>query len=80
MDPNIAKLQVIQNDMIRVLNGKTRGDHTNMKKLREEIKIKSVNQLSVYHVTIEMFNIVNNASSEPLQKKMKIEPRGYQLR
>ena len=37
MDPNIAKLQVVQNDMIRVLNGKYRGDHTNMKKLREEL-------------------------------------------
>ena len=31
MDPNIAKLQVVQNDMIRILNNKTRGDHTNMK-------------------------------------------------
>ena len=80
MDPNVTKLQVVQNDMLRILNGKTRGDHTNMKKLREELKIMSVNQLSVYHVAIEMFNIINNASSEPLQRKMKIEERGYQLR
>ena len=80
MDPNISKLQVVQNDMIRVLNGKTRGDHTNMKKLREELKIMSVNQLSVYHVGMEMFNIINNGSSEPLQRKMKIEDRGYRLR
>ena len=48
--------------MIRVLNGKTRGDHTNMKKLREELKIMSVNELSVYHAGMEMFNIINNAS------------------
>ena len=80
MDPNIAKLQVVQNDKIRILNNKTRGDHTNMKKLREELKIMSVNQLSCYHVAIEMFNIINNASSEHLQRKMKIEQKGYQLR
>ena len=80
MDPNLGKLQVVQNDMLRILNGKTRSDHTNMQKLREEIKMMSVNQLSIYHVAIEMFNIINNASSEPLQRKMKIEQRGYQLR
>ena len=40
----------------------------------------SVNQLSVYHVGMEMFNIINNGSSEPLQRKMKIEDRGYRLR
>ena len=39
----------------------------NMKKLRGELKIMSVNQLSVYQVAVEMFNIINNASSEPLQ-------------
>ena len=59
--------------LVRYINNKTRGDHTNMKKLREELQIMSVNQLSVYHVAIEMFNIINNSSSEPLQRKMKIE-------
>ena len=80
MDPNITKLQVAQNDMIRVLNGKYRGDHTNMKKLREEMKIMSVNQMSCYHVAIEMYNIINNASSDSLQRKVRIEQRGYNLR
>ena len=28
----------------------------------------------------KMFNIINNASSEPLQRKMEIEQRGYNLR
>ena len=51
-----------------------------MKKLREELKIMSVNQVSCYHVAIEMFNIINHASSDSLQRKMKIEPKGYQLR
>ena len=40
----------------------------------------SVNQMSCYHVAIEMYTIINNASSESLQRKMKIEPRGYNLR
>ena len=36
--------------------------------------------MSCYHVAIEMFNIINNASSDSLQRKMRIEPRGYNLR
>ena len=39
MDPNIAKLQVIQNDMMRLLKGKDRKSHTNMEKLRQELKM-----------------------------------------
>ena len=78
--PSIKKFIEQLHDMLRILNGKTRSDHTNMQTLREELKVMSVNQLSIYHVAIEMFNIVNNASSEPLQRKMKLEPRGYQLR
>ena len=78
--PSIKKFIEQLHNMLRILNGKTRSDHTNMQTLREELKVMSVNQLSIYHVAIEMFNIVNNASSEPLQRKMKLEPRGYQLR
>ena len=33
-----------------------------MQKLREEKKVMSVNQLSVYHVAMDMFNIINHAS------------------
>ena len=39
-----------------------------------------MNQWLVYHFAIAMFNIINNASSEPLQRKMKIEQKGNQLR
>ena len=80
MDPNIARLQVIQNDMLRLLVGKSRSSHTNMEKLRKEQNMMSVNQLSVYHTAIEMFNIVNNKSSVSLHEEMKMEPRGYNLR
>ena len=62
IDPNIAILQVVQNDILRVIYGKTRNSHTNMQKLREDNKIMSVNQLSVYHVAMDMYNIINHAS------------------
>ena len=80
MDPNIAKLQVIQNDMLRMLIGHSRQSHTNMQELREEMKIMSVNQISCYHVAIEMFNIIVNGSSKSLQDEFKLEQRGYPLR
>ena len=51
-----------------------------MKTLREKHKILSVNQLSVYHVATEMFNIIHHNSSDSLHEKMRIVPRGYQLR
>ena len=80
MDPNISKLQVIQNDMLRLLVNKKRDSHTNMEKLRNKLKMMSVNQLSCYHTAIEMFNIINNKSSASLHEEMKQVPKGYSLR
>ena len=80
MDPNIAKIQVVQNDLLRMIFGKTRKNHTNMQKLREDHKIMSINQLSVYHVAMDMFNIINNSSSDLLHKEFKLENNRYQLR
>ena len=80
MDPNIAKLQVVQNDLLRLMEGKTRSSHTNMQKLREDLKFMSVNQLSCYHVAMEMYNVINNSSSDLLKEEFKIEQRRYELR
>merc|ERR1711978_254361 len=66
--------------MVRLLIGKNRSSHTNMEKARQNLKMMSVNQLSVYHTAIEMFNIVNNKSSVSLHEEMKMELRGYNLR
>jgi len=76
MDPNISKLQVIQNDMLRLLVNKKRDSHTNMEKLRNKLKMMSVNQLSCYHTAIEMFNIINNKSSVSLHEEMIQVPKG----
>ena len=51
-----------------------------MEKLRNELKMMSVNQLSCYHTAIEMFNIINNKSSAALHEEMKQVPKGYGLR
>ena len=80
MDPNIAKLQVIQNDLLRLMQGKTRKSHTNMQELREELKFMSINQLSCYHVAMEMYNIINHSSSDLLKEEFKIEQGRYELR
>ena len=80
MDQNISKLQIIQNDMLRLLVNKKRGNHTNMERLRNELKMMSVNQLSCYHTAIEMFNVINNNSSAALHEEMIQVPKGYSLR
>ena len=66
--------------MMRLLVGKSRSSHTNMEKVRKELRMFSVNQLSVYHTAIEMFNIVNYKSSVPLYEELKMVSKGYSLR
>ena len=81
MDPNLKKIQVIQNDMIRLLGNYKRSDHMEMKSLREKMNIMSVNQMCVYHVALEMFNIVVNSSAERVKEKITLQQNpSYQLR
>ena len=80
MDPNIARLQVVHNDLLRLIEGKTRTNHTNMQKLRESRKVMSINQLSCYHVAMEMYNVINHSSSDLLQEEFKINQGRYELR
>ena len=54
--------------------------HTNMEKLRNELKMMSVNQLSCYHTAVEMFNIINYKSSASLHEELIQVPKGYGLR
>ena len=68
------KLQVCQNDMIRLLFGHKRSDRINMQKLREKMGILSVNQLACYHILLETFNILNKNSSPQIEDKIK--PKG----
>ena len=43
--------------MIRVILSLKQAQHINMQKVREKIKILSVNQMSVYHTILEAYNI-----------------------
>ena len=63
------KLQVIQNNMLRMIFGYRLSDQVNMEKLRETIGMFSVNQMNIYHVLLESFNIINFGSAEKIQEK-----------
>ena len=65
------KLQVIQNNMLRMIFGLKLEDKTNMTKLRNNIKIFSVNQMCCYQVLIEAFNIINNGSSDKIYQNSR---------
>ena len=64
-----AALQVLQNDMIRVIFGLRRQDHVNLQQLREKVKLMSVNQLCIYHTLLEAYNIMRYSASEQIQTK-----------
>ena len=67
------KLQIIQNDMLRMVFGYRPQDMINMEKLREEIRMFSVNQMNMYHVYLETFNVINYGSSDKIQAKWRPE-------
>ena len=70
LSADTKELQVVQNTMIRVIRGLKQADHINMKKVRKQINMLSVNQMSVYHTVMEVFNITNRTASEQLQNKL----------
>ena len=74
-------LQVLQNDMIRELFGHRRKDRINVQKLRDELKMLSVNQLACYHVLLETFNILKKNSSPQIEAKIRPKENiNYQMR
>ena len=64
-----SRLQKIQNKMLRMVFGYKLQDKVNMEKLREHIQMLSVNQMNIYHVLVEAFNVINFGSSEKIQEK-----------
>ena len=66
------KLQVLQNNMLRMIFGYRLSDQVNMEKLRETIGMYSVNQMNIYHVLLEAFNIINFGSADKIQEKWEI--------
>ena len=64
-----SKIQVIQNNMLRMIFGYKVSDEVNMEKLRMKIGMFSVNQLNCYYVLMEAFNIIRHGSSEKIHNK-----------
>ena len=77
---DLHKLQVLQNDMVRMLSMKRRSDKVNMADLRRKMGIMSVNQIAVYHILIETFNIVHYNSVEKIRNKLIVEKSEKALR
>ena len=78
---NTIILQTLQNSMLRVIFGLKKQNHVNMKNVREEIKMMSVNQISVYHTLLEACNIMRHSSFEQIHMKWtKISEKKYSLR
>ena len=81
MDSGLQKLQVLQNDMIRVICGHRRRDHIVMREQREKMRMMSVNQLAIYHVGLEMFNIIIKSSAVTIREKIVLQENlRYKLR
>ena len=57
------QLQTVQNDMIRAICGYRRSQHVNMKKVRDKYKLMSVNQISLYHTILEVYNVINKSTT-----------------
>ena len=64
-----SKLQRLQNTMLRMIFEYRLQDQVNMEKLRRKINMFSVNQMNIYHVLIEAFNIINYGSADRIQEK-----------
>ena len=65
--------------MIRVILGLKRAQHIIMRKVREKIKMLSVNQMSLYHtIILEAYNITKNKSFEQLHLKFMHEGKHYE--
>ena len=50
----------------------------NMQRLREKVRIMSVNQMAVYHTILEVYNIMHNSSSEQIKNKYTHQERQWQ--
>ena len=62
---------------LRVIFGLKLQNHVNMQNVREEIKMMSVNQISVYHTLLEAYNVMRHLSSEQIHMKWTIIEKYY---
>ena len=80
LSKHVTELQTLQNTMLRIVLGIDKRNHVNMRLVREDIKMMSVNQICIYHTLIEAYNVVQKSSSEKVQRKWKNREKIYFLR
>ena len=73
LSKNASILQSLQNKMIRIILGCRKEQHVNMQKLRNRIRMMSVNQMNIYHTLLEAHIITRNFSSEQIRVKWDID-------
>ena len=59
--------------MLRLILGIKEKEHTNMQRVRERLKIMSVNQMAIYHTLLQAFNVIKKSSSDQVKMKWLIE-------
>ena len=69
LSSNASDLQILQNDMLRLILGLKQKDHINMQQVREKIKMFSVNQMAIYRSLLETFNIKRKSASDQIRMK-----------
>ena len=59
--------------MIRAILDVGKKQHVNMKDVRNQINMMSVNQMSIYHTLLEAHNIMTYTSSDQIKMKWSNE-------
>ena len=67
---DLKKLQVTQNKMFRLLDGKSKKDRVKVQKIATKFGLMSINQMTCYHYLMETYKIIHFGASDKLRKKL----------
>ena len=67
---DMHKLQVTQNKMFRLLDGKSKKDKVSVQKIAKKFEMMSINQLTCYHILMETYKILHFGASDKLKAKL----------
>ena len=70
MVEDLHKLQVTQNKLFRLLDGKSKKDKVNVERIAKKFELMSINQMTCYHILMETYKIIHFGASEKLKKKL----------
>ena len=67
---DLKKLQVTQNKMFRLLDGKSKKDRVKVEKIATKFSLMSINQMTCYHYLMETYKIIHFGASDKLRNKL----------